>query len=160
MLTIWGRLTDDVLIFDAGGITFAFTTKGSPEEGLDCDNNSRISITGGYALSAGGTQGGGSNNTISNAAQGYAFLTSSVSYTTARYYTLSDANGKVVITWTFPSSVTSTLSLFTAPTMTKNTTYYIKYSTTAPERYTSEFHGFYLGNDTEAPTSVKSFTAK
>ena len=144
----------------AGGITFAFTTKGSPEEGLDCDNNSRIRVTGGYALSAGASQGGSSSNTLSGATQGYAFLTTSVSYTAARYYTLSDGDGNVVMTWKFPTSVSSSLSLFTAPTMVKGTTYYIKYSTTKPETYTTEFNGFWIGNPTAGTTSVKSFTAK
>ena len=52
------------------GVVFAYTTKGSPEEGLDCDNNSYIQITGtGIGISAGGSQGGGgmgggSGNTI------------------------------------------------------------------------------------------------
>jgi hypothetical protein len=42
------------------GCIVAYTSAGGPEEGLDCDNNSYISITGtGYAITAGGNQGGG-----------------------------------------------------------------------------------------------------
>ena len=42
------------------GVAFAYTTKGSPEEGFDCDNNNYIRITGtGIGISAGGSQGGG-----------------------------------------------------------------------------------------------------
>ena len=40
------------------GVVFAYTTKGSPEEGFDCDNNNYIRITGtGIGISAGGSQG-------------------------------------------------------------------------------------------------------
>ena len=149
------------------GAVFAYTTKGSPEEGLDCDNNSYIQITGtGIAISAGGSQGGGggwggsSSSTISNAAQGYTFLTSSVSYSTGRYYTLSDSNGNNLVTYSFPASISSTLSLITATGMKSNSTYYIKYNTAAPTDATTVWHGIYLGSSTVGSNSVTSFTAK
>ena len=151
------------------GSVFAFTTKGAPEEGLDCDNNSYIQITGtGIAVSAGASQGGGgggwggssSGNTISNAAQGYAFVTSSISYQANRYYTLSDASGNNLVTYSFPASCSSSLALFTAKGMVKNSTYYIKYSTTAPTDATTAWHGLYLGSSHKGTTSVTSFTAK
>ena len=144
------------------GICFAYTSKGSPEEGFDCDNNSYIQITGtGICISAGGTQGGGSsNNTISNAKQGYNFITNTISYTTGRYYTLSDSNGNNLATFCFSANVSSTLSLFTATGMTSKGTYYIKYSTTEPSDATTAFHGLYLGSSATGSTSVTSFTAK
>lgn len=143
------------------GTVFAYTTKGSPEEGLDCDNNSYIQITGsGTAISAGGTQGGGSSSTISNASQGYNLYTSSISYQTGRYYTLADASGKNLITYSFEGNVSSTLALFTAPGMTKNTTCTVKYSTTAPTDATTAYHGVYLGSSATGTTSVVSITAK
>lgn len=144
------------------GTVFAFTTAGSPEEGLDCDNNSYIQITGtGIAISAGGAQGGGSSSSsISNAAQGYAFVTSSISYTSGRYYTLADSNGNNLVTYSFPASCSSSLSLFTAKGMTKNGSYTVKYSTTAPTDATTSFHGLYLGSTDKGTTSVTSFTAK
>ena len=142
------------------GTIFAYSTKGSPEEGLDCDNNSYIKITGtGIAISAGGAQSSGSSS-ISNAAQGYAFVTSSVSYTTGRYYTLSDASGNNLVTFSFQAACSSSLSLFTATGMTKNSTYYVKYSTTAPTDAETAFHGLYLGSSAKGTTSVTSFTAK
>ena len=150
------------------GIIFAYTTKGSPEEGLDCDNNSYIQITGtGIAISAGGSQGGGggwggssSGNTISNAKQGYYFYTSSVSYTTGRYYTLADASGKNLVTYSFAASCSSTLSLITATGMTKGSSYNVKYSTTAPTDATTAWHGLYLGSSHAGTTSAFSFTAQ
>ncbi|MBQ7422088.1 MAG: carbohydrate-binding domain-containing protein [Prevotella sp.] len=151
------------------GVVFAYTTKGSPEEGLDCDNNSYIQITGtGIAVSAGGSQGGGGGgwggssggNTISNAKQGYAFVTNSISYAAGRYYTLADSNGNNLVTYSFPVSCSSTLGLFTATGMTSGSTYTLKYSTTAPTDATTDFHGIYLGSSAVGTTSVTSFTAQ
>ena len=148
------------------GVAFAYTTKGSPEEGFDCDNNSYIQITGtGIGISAGGSQGGGggmggsSGNTISNAKQGYAFVTSSISYAANRYYTLADASGKNLVTYSFEASCSSTLALFTATGMVKGSSYNVKYSTTAPTDATTAWHGLYLGSSATGSTSVTSFTA-
>ena len=147
------------------GNVFAYTTKGSPEEGFDCDNNSYIQITGtGIGISAGGSQGGGwggsTGNTISNAKQGYAFVTSTLSYTSGRYYTLSDASGNNLVTYSFPASVSSNLALFTATGMVKGSTYYVKYSTTAPTNATTAWHGLYLGSTATGSTQLTSFTAQ
>lgn len=149
------------------GNVFAFTTKGSPEEGLDCDNNSYIQIKGsGIAISGGGAQGGGSSSsTISNAYQGYKFVTSSISYSTGRYYTLADAEGNNMVTYSFPVSCSSTLALFTAPGMKKGSTYTIKYSTTKPTDAKtvvgggSGQAGLYIGSTAKGTTNVMSFTA-
>lgn len=144
------------------GTVFAYTTKGSPEEGLDCDNNSYIQITGnGIGISAGGAQGGGGgSSSISGAKQGYNFYTSSISYTTGRYYTLADASGKNLVTYSFEAGVNSTLALFTAKGMTSGSTYNVKYSTSAPTNATTAWHGVYLGSSATGTTSVCSFTAK
>ncbi len=136
------------------GVVFAYTSRGGVEEGLDCDNNSYIQITGtGVAISAGGTQGGGggwgggsgSGNTISNAKQGYYFLTSSVTYSSGKYYTVAD-NGKNLVTYSFPTTLTSSLALFTATGMVKGNKYTVKYSDSEPTDATTAFHGLYLGS--------------
>ena len=148
------------------GVAFAYTTKGSPEEGFDCDKNSYIQITGtGIGISAGGTQGGGgggssSGNTISGAAQGYNFVTSSISYQANRYYTLADSNDNNLVTYSFAASCSSTLSLFTATGMKKSSSYSVKYSTSAPTDATTVWHGLYLGSSAKGTSSVTSFTAK
>ena len=154
------------------GVAFAYTTKGAPEEGFDCDNNSYIQITGtGIGISAGANQGGGggggrpgggssSSYTISNAKQGYAFITSTISYTTGNYYTLADKSGNNLVTYSFEKACSSSLALFTATGMVKGTTYYVKSSKAEPTDATTAWHGLYLGSSHTGTSSVTSFTAK
>ncbi len=143
------------------GALLAYSTIGSPEEGIDCDNNSYIRITGtGIAISAGASQDGSSSSTISNAAQGYAFVTTSINYTAARYYTLADSSGKNLVTYKLDAACSSTLGLFTATGMVSGSTYTLKYSTSAPTDATTAFHGLYIGSSATGTTSVTSFTAK
>ena len=145
------------------GAVFAYTTKGAPEEGIDCDNNSYIQITGtGYGISAGASQGGGSSSSsISNAKQGYAFVTSSVRYTAGNYYTLCDTSGNNLVTYSFPATCSSSLSLFTAKGMVKGSTYKVMYSTSEPTDATTAWHGLYLGSSHKGTsTAISSITAK
>ena len=148
---------------------FSYTSAGGPEEGFDCDNNSYIQITGyGYGISAGGNQGGGgggwggwggSSSSIGSAVQGYCLSTSSISYTSGRYYTLADASGNNLITYSFEANVSSSLALFTAKGMTKGSTYTVKYATSAPTDATTSWHGLYLGSTAQGTSQVTSFTA-
>ena len=144
------------------GVVFAYTTKGAPEEGLDCDNNSYIQITGtGIGISAGAAQGGGSSSsTISGAKQGYAFLTNSISYKKGMYYTLADESGQNLVTYSFAANCSSSLSLMTATGMVSKSKYTIKSSTTEPTDATTSWHGLYLGSSAAGTTNVTSFTAK
>ena len=149
------------------GVVLAYTTKGGPEEGLDCDNNSYIQITGnGIGISAGGNQGGGggwgsSSSGIGSAVQGYYLSTSSISYSTGRYYTLADANGNNLVTYSFEASVNSSLSFITATGMVKNGKYSLKYSTAKPTGAAIEWHGIYLGSNAVGTSNViSSFTAQ
>ncbi len=155
------------------GVVFAYTTRGNPEEGFDCDNNSYIRITGtGIGISAGGSQGGGGGwppggggggNTITGAVQGYYFYTNSYNFQTGRYYTLSNTNGAGgtnMVTFSFEANCNSSLALLTATGMQPGSTYYVKYGTQAPTNPTTAFHGLYLGGTSSASTQAFSFTAQ
>jgi len=149
------------------GLVFAYTTKGDPEEGLDCDNDSYIQISGnGYAISAGGQQGGGggwggsSSSSISNASQGYAITSSPSSYSSSNYYTLADSEGNNLLTYKFDATVSNKHSVITAKGMVKDNDYTIKSSTSSPTDATESFHGIYLGSSAVGNTDVNSFTAK
>ncbi len=142
------------------GTIFAYMTKGDPDEGLDCDNNNYIQITGtGIGISAGGKQSS-TSGTISGAKQGYAFLTKPTSYATKTYYTLADAEGNNLVTYSFEATVKNSLSLITAAGMTSKGSYTIKSSTVEPTDATTAFHGLYLGSSAAGTTSVTNFTAK
>lgn len=156
------------------GAVMAYSSRGGMEEGLDCDNNNRITITGnGYAISAGGSQGGGgwggSSSSIGTAVQGYYLSTSSISFNRSNYYTLADASGNNLITFRFVdapnATLSSTLSLFTAKGMVKGSKYNLKYNTTEPTDATTSWHGLYLGSSHQGTTTVnvggsQTFTAQ
>ena len=149
------------------GNIFAYATIGGAEEGLDCDNNSYIKLTGsGIAISAGGNQGGGggwggsSGSTISGASQGYAFYTSSTSYAANSYFTLRDASGTNLATFKFEQACSSSLSLFTANGMKSGSTYYVYTGSTEPTDADIAWHGFYIGSSEKGTSQKISFTAK
>ncbi len=118
----------------SGGNIFAYTTKGSPEEGLDCDNNSYIVVTGGIAISAGGSQGGGSSSSIGSSTQGYYLGSSPSSYNATYYYTLYSTDNTPICTYKFGSSCSNSLSLLTANGLGKGSVT-VKYGTSRPTSY-------------------------
>ena len=151
------------------GVVLGYSSKGAPEEGFDCDNNSYIQITGyGIGISGGANQGGGggwggwggSSSSIGSAVQGYCLSTSSISYAPNRYYTLADASGNNLVTYAVETNFSSSLSLFTATGMTKGNSYTVKYSTAEPTDATTAWHGLYLGSSATGATQVLSFTAQ
>lgn len=144
----------------AGGNIFAYTTKGSPEEGLDCDNNSYIVVKGGIAVSAGGSQGGGGSSSIGSATQGYYLGSSPSSYNTTYYYTLCSTSGTPICTYKFGASCSNTLSLLTAPNLGKGSVT-VKYGTSKPTEC-SESAGdvFFINPTVTTNGTTTTITAK
>lgn len=148
------------------GVVVAISSSGSPEEGLDCDNNSYITISGGYVFTGGGAQGGGgwggSGASVGSATQAYCF-TSGYALTSGNYYTVKNASDDVLFTVKALTSLTSgknTLSLISAPALTKNGTNTICSASSAPASASAAWDGYiYLGG-TSAAASVKTFTGK
>lgn len=142
------------------GALLSYTTKGGPEMGFDCDGYNYVRITGnGICITAGGNQGGSSSSSFNSAVQGY-YIGGSISYTTGRYYTLADASGNNLVTYSFEGNVSSSSSVFTATGMKSGSSYNVKYTTTAPTDATTAWHGLYLGSSAKGTTSTTSFTAK
>ncbi|MGM9712713.1 MAG: carbohydrate-binding domain-containing protein [Prevotella sp.] len=143
------------------GVVLAYSTSGGAEMGFDCDSNSYIQIKGsGTAISLGGSQGGSSSATLATASQGYAFVTSSVSFQAGRYYTLADSTGKNLVTFSLDGNVSSKCTMLTASGMQKGGTYTLRYGSDEPSDAQTSFHGLYLGSTMTGTTSVTSFTAK
>lgn len=156
----------------SGGNVFAYTTKGSPEEGLDCDNNSYIVITGGIAVSAGGSQGGGggwggssSSQSVGSSTQGYYLGSSPSSYNATNYYTLYSTTDEPICTFKFDASVSNTLSLLTAPNLGKGSIK-VKSGTAAPTSAQSQVLNnagkavFFIAPTVTATTTSATVTAK
>lgn len=138
------------------GVIVALSTAGSPEEALDCDNNSYMKLNGGYIFTAGGKMESGS---LSNAGQAYYLNTSSVSYSSSNYYSLKDASGNAIYSFKLPTNVSSQLSVITAPSMTKGSTYTINSGSSAPTGYSNSFRDFYIGGSCSTSSKIQEFTA-
>lgn len=156
----------------SGGNIFAYTTKGSPEEGLDCDNNSYIVITGGIGISAGGSQGGGgwggsssTTQSVGSSTQGYFLGSSPSSYTSAYYYTLCNTSGESICTFKFEATVSNSLSLLTAPNLGKGSVT-VKRGTTAPTDCTAKVSNasgtdvFFIAPTITTTATAATITAK
>lgn len=102
----------------AGGNVFAYSATGS-EEGIDCDNNSYIVVTGGIAVSAGGRMGSSGTSSIGSSTQGYYLGASPSSYSSTNYYTLCNTSGEAICTYKFASNVSNSLGLLTASNLGK-----------------------------------------
>ena len=142
------------------GIVFCYSTKGSPEEGMDIDNMSLLVVNGGYLMAAGGRQSSVSSLS-SSSTQGYGIISSSISFSNSYYYSVLNSSGTNMFTVKFPNTVSSQLCLVTAQGMTKGQTYYIKRGTAAPTNPSATFSTYaWLGGTSDATTQISSFSAK
>lgn len=153
----------------SGGNVFSYTTKGSPEEGLDCDNNSYITITGGIAVSAGAAQGGGGSSSgsqsVGSSSQGYYLGSSPSSYSAGTYYTLCNTSGTPICTYVFDGNCSNSLSLLTAPNLGKGSIT-VKSGSKKPTAYDSSVSNlsgsevFFINPTVETTGTAATLTAK
>ncbi len=103
-----------------GGTLVGISSAGSPEEGIDCDNVSNITVTGGTLICLGGSQNGGSS--LSSATtQGY-YIGSNQAFVSGTTYTLYSGSS-AFLRFSSPLSVNSALTILSAPGMTLGTSY-------------------------------------
>ena len=144
----------------SGGNIFAYSTKGA-EEGLDSDNNAYIVVTGGIAVTAGGSLGSnGINSTIGSSTQGYYLGGSPSSYSSTYYYTLCNTSGVPVCTYKFGGNVTNSLGLLTASNLGKGSIT-IKTGTAKPTACDVNVNDVFFINPTVTTTgTAATLTAK
>lgn len=103
-----------------GGTLIGISSAGSPEEGIDCDNMSYITVRGGTLICLGGSQNGGSS--LSSATtQGY-YIGSNQAFVSGTTYTLYSGSS-AFLRFSSPLSVNSALTILSAPGMTQGTSY-------------------------------------
>lgn len=151
------------------GVVVALSAAGSPEEGVDCDNNNYITIQGGYVFTGGGAQGGGggwgggsSGASIGSASQGYA-CTSGYAITKNNYYTVRNASGETLFSIKALTSIASSknsFSLISAPALTKNGKNTLYSGGMEPIGNTQWDRYIYVGGSTSNTTTTKTFTGK
>lgn len=149
----------------SGGNVFSYTTKGSPEEGLDCDNNSYILITGGIIFAAGGSQGGGGwggggSQSVGSSTQGYYMGNPSLTFSPSYYYTLCNTSGQALCTVRFSQSCSSQLTLLSAPDLGRGSITLRTGNQPPVSCSTSVADVFFIQPDVVTTNTVKTLTAK
>ena len=144
----------------SGGAVVALSSKGDPEEGIDIDNMSNLVVKGGYMFCGGGKLSSVSSLS-SSSTQSYGIYSSTVSLTSGRYYTIVNNSGTSLFTVKMPATISSKLTILSATGMTKSTTNYVKYSSSAPTGSDEHFGDYlYIGGSTGTLTNAFSFTGK
>ncbi len=114
----------------AGGTVIAFSQRGGAEMGIDCDNMSYVSLTGGTLIAGGGSQGG-SSTTLSGSTIPSRGTTSAISFTEGAYYSIASPDGNV-LTWRMPCSVNSSYTIFATDCVAKGTSCTLYQNAIAP----------------------------
>ncbi|MBQ9475735.1 MAG: carbohydrate-binding domain-containing protein [Bacteroidales bacterium] len=142
-----------------GGVLMALSAR-SPEEGIDADNESRITFNGGTIFTSGGMQGGGPGGSSSNHAvcnqPPMHFKTKSWSST--GYFVINKSSGNVIMACKFPRSMSQNYSYASSSLFKSGTTYKYGFTSSAPSGATTSWSGYYYSGGS-ASVSTGSFTA-
>lgn len=116
-----------------GGVTVAFGGSGA-ESGIDIDEQHNLQISGGYIFGIGGRV----DARIGTCTQAYGSTSSSYNFS-GSYIVVTDNNKSPIFAVKNPKSSYSGAVLVSAPTFTKNSTYYVGYTSTASGDETNGF---------------------
>ena len=141
--------SNGTLTINGGFIVSSGTS--APEEGFDCDQNT-FAINGGTLVGFGGS----TSTPTSSASSQCSVVWSRATATNGLVYTVCDASGNHVMSFTVPRAYGSATILFSSPNLKQSTSYTI-YSGGTVTGGTS-FHGLTEGATYTKGTSSKTFT--
>ena len=132
-----------------GGVIVASGTT-SPEEGIDCDQNT-FKITGGVIIGTGGATSTPTSNVCTQRSLVYG-----ASGTAGQLIHVEATDGTGILTYKIPRSYSQMTLLFSSPQLASGTTYTIY--TGGSINGGSEFHGYYTGGTYSGGSSATTFT--
>ncbi len=136
-------------LYIKGGVIVSSGTT-TPEEGIDCDQNT-FSITGGIVLGIGGST---STPTTSASTQRSVILTGS--YSSGTRLTFTDSSGNVVMSYSVPRAYSQGTVLFSSPDLASSSTYTVYTGGTLTDATT--FCGLSVDGTYTAGTKSTTFT--
>jgi len=107
----------------------------SPEEALDCDNDAYITIKGGTVFTSGGQQGGGGGwggSSSSSPSHSQPLSKLSGKSVSTGYFTVTDSDGKIIMSCYVPRSISQNYSYLSSPEFTSGKTYKYGVLSSAP----------------------------
>lgn len=113
------------------GTVIAFSQRGDPEMGIDCDNMAYVVVNGGILVAGGGCQGGSSASSLSSATVPSKCWSSRLSYSQGAYYSIGSAGGNI-LTWYMPLAVNSSYNVFATGAVSKDTSCTLYENSAAP----------------------------
>ena len=142
-----------------GGVLIAHSAR-SPEEGIDADNETRITFNGGTIFTSGGKQGGGPGGSSSSHAvcNQPTMHFQNKSWSSTGYFVITDTSGKVIMACKFPRSMSQNYSYASTSLLKNGSSYKYGFTSSAPSSPTTSWSGFYYSGGT-ASVSTGNFTA-
>lgn len=134
-----------------GGLIVSSGTS-APEEGFDCDDNT-FAINGGTLVGF----GGGTSTPTASASSQCSVVWSRATASDGLVYTVCDASGNQVMSFTVPRAYGSATILFSTPALKQSAAYTIRTGGTLSGG--TAFHGLTTGATYSGGTTSKSFTA-
>ena len=126
-----------------------------PECGIDCDSNSRFTLTGGIIVSL-----AGGNNTPSGSGTAQRVVYTTGSFNTSTTYTFTDSSGNYLLSFKPPVSYSGNSNLMVSTPEMKSTNMSIKMYTGGTVTGGETFNGLTTGATFSGGTSTKTLTTK